>query len=232
MKRSKKKWGCITAMLLSAVVAAVLCIHYVWKYYGLPEWPDSRAYQSAEERAEKSLNCLCPPVISLQPYGNFTQKEAAKLGKELEKLLFEYFNVELECEVLPGLPLSDSLLNDAKTRYRADKIIRSMSPKASKHNIYIGLTHRDISCSTRGRADWGVQGLSILTGKACVASTFRVKNKREFPLVVCHEFIHTYFNYAHCPKDDPHCLMQDAKGHPYLKIKKGLCEYCRSVLKI
>ena len=181
---------------------------------------------------DDDISCLCPPLISLQPYGNYTEKEASLLGKELEKLLFDLFNVEIECDVLPSLPLPDSLLNDSRTRYRADKIIRTMSPKANKHNIFIGLTHRDISCSVHGKADWGVQGLSLIPGKACVASTFRVRNMREFPLVVCHEFIHTYFNYGHCPKDDPHCLMQDAKGHPNFKGKKGLCEYCQSKLRI
>ncbi|MBO5591533.1 MAG: murein L,D-transpeptidase catalytic domain family protein [Prevotella sp.] len=54
MKRSKK-WGCITALLLLTVVAAVFCLHWAWKYYGLPEWPDRREYKTIEERAEKAL---------------------------------------------------------------------------------------------------------------------------------------------------------------------------------
>lgn len=175
--------------------------------------------------------CLCPPTIYLQPYGNFTKEEASKLGKELGKHLFEMFGADFDCEALPPLPLSDSLMNKAKSRYRADKIIKSLSAKADDHSIYIGLTHKDISCSIRGNADWGVQGLSLIPGKACVVSTFRVKDRHDLWKVACHEFIHTYFNYHHCPKDDPHCLMQDAKGHPNYKNKKGLCPYCQSVLK-
>ena len=54
MKRSKK-WGCFTAMLLLFVVAAVFGLHWAWKYYGLPEWPDHREYKTIEERAEKAL---------------------------------------------------------------------------------------------------------------------------------------------------------------------------------
>lgn len=185
-----------------------------------------------DDHEEDSLKCLCPPTIFLQPYGKFTQNEASRLGKELEKHLLEIFKVELDCEALPPLPLSDSFLNDARSRYRADKIIKSLSGKADGHNIYIGLTHKDISCSIRGKEDWGVQGLSLIPGKACVVSTFRVKDKNDFWKVVCHEFIHTYFSYHHCPKDDPSCLMQDAKGHPKYKNKKGLCKYCQSVLKI
>lgn len=189
--------------------------------------------KSADGNGQKDddVTCLCPPTIYLQPYGKFTKEEASKLGKELGKHLFEMFGADFDCEALPPLPLSDSLLNRAKSRYRADTIIKSLSAKANDHNIYIGLTHKDISCSIRGNADWGVQGLSLIPGKACVVSTFRVKDRHDFWKVVCHEFIHTYFNYHHCPKDDPHCLMQDAKGHPYYKNKKGLCPYCQSVLK-
>ena len=54
MKRSKKS-GCLTAMLLLMVVAAVFGLHWAWKYYGLPEWPDRREYKTIEERAEKAL---------------------------------------------------------------------------------------------------------------------------------------------------------------------------------
>lgn len=107
-----------------------------------------------------------------------------------------------------------------------------MAANANRHNIYIGLTHKDISCSVHGKKDWGVQGLSLIPGNACVASTFRVKDRRDFWKVVCHEFIHTYFTYNHCPKDDPSCLMQAAKGHPRYKGKNGLCPHCSNALKI
>ena len=178
------------------------------------------------------IKCLCPPTIHLQPYGNFTQTEASRLGEELEEHLFEIFGVKLDCEVHPSLPLADSLLNNTKRRYRADKIIKSLSKKADDHNIYIGLTHKDISCSVHGHADWGGQGLSLIPRKACVVSTFRVRDWHDFWKVACHEFIHAYFKYHHCPKDDPSCLMQNAKGIPQLKNKKGLCPHCQSVLQI
>jgi archaemetzincin len=181
---------------------------------------------------KEEVRCRCPPVIHLQPFGKFSQREAQLLGKELTKRLEDIFGVELECEVHPPLPLSDTMMNDGHTRYRADKIIRSIAANANRHNIYIGLTHKDISCSVHGKKDWGVQGLSLIPGNACVASTFRVKDKRDFWKVVCHEFIHTYFTYNHCPKDDPSCLMQAAKGHPRYKGKEGLCSHCSSVLKM
>ena len=183
-----------------------------------------------EQVAEEDMICSCPPTIFLQPYGDYSSKEASMLGKVLKRHLNELFCIDFDFEVLPQQPLSDAFLNDAKTRYRADKIIRSLSSKADEHNIYIGLTHRDISCSLRGKADWGVQGLSLRPKKACVVSTFRVKEKGEFWKVVCHEFIHTFYNYGHCPQNDATCLMQDASGHPNLKNKRGLCDFCRELI--
>ena len=204
------------------LLCAIICMASCSKNHGVnSELPD-----------EKEVRCLCPPVIHLQPFGKFSQREAQLLGKELTKRIEDIFGVELECEVHPPLPLSDTLMNDGYTRYRADKIIHSMSANANSHNIYIGLMHKDISCSVHGKKDWGVQGLSLIPGNACVASTFRVKDRRDFWKVVCHEFIHTYFTYNHCPKDDPSCLMQSAKGHPRYKGKNGLCPHCSNALKI
>ena len=205
-------------LLLFAIICMASCSPNRGDDSGLPD--------------EKEVRCLCPPVIHLQPFGKFGQREAQLLGKELTKRIEDIFSVELECEVHPPLPLSDTLMNDGHTRYRADKIIRSMTANANRHNIYIGLTHKDISCTVHGKKDWGVQGLSLIPGNACVASTFRVKDRRDFWKVVCHEFIHTYFTYNHCPKDDPSCLMQAAKGHPRYKGKEGLCSHCSSVLKM
>lgn len=208
----------IDILLLCAVICTASCS----KNRG----EDNGLYDKIEAK------CLCPPTIHLQPYGNFSQHEANKLGEQITKKIEEIFGVELDYEVHPSLPLSDTLMNDGKTRYRAEKMIHSMTADANRHNIYIGLTHKDISCSIQGKKDWGVQGLSLIPGNACVASTFRVKDRRDFWKVVCHEFIHTYFTYNHCPKDDPSCLMQAAKGHPRYKGKNGLCPHCSNVLKI
>jgi hypothetical protein len=41
---------------LLTIVAAVFCLHWAWKYYGLPAWPDRSEYKTIEERAEKALD--------------------------------------------------------------------------------------------------------------------------------------------------------------------------------
>ena len=172
--------------------------------------------------------CTCPYVkVSLQPYADFTQKEALQLKRDLEKHLGMLIGeVGLQFEVLPNKPLAEELKNDAGTRYRADKIINALAKDANGQHVIIALTHKDISVSYKGKPNWGVLGLSLIPKKACVVSTFRVRNRRDLWKVAAHEFIHTCFEYQHCPDDNPKCLMKDAKGRADFSNKSTLCEKC------
>jgi hypothetical protein len=175
----------------------------------------------------------CPPTICLQPYDNYTQKEAKQLSNVLEKKFLELYGVEFKFEVLPNKKFSTDQMNDSKWRYRADKIIDSLKIEASDHKIMIGLTHKDVSVPYKDRPDWGVLGLSRYNSYACVASDKRLKNKkRDYWKVVTHEFTHTAWNYSHCPKDDPTCIMKDAKGKADFSNKERLCKTCREKIGI
>ena len=181
----------------------------------------------------EQANSSCPPTIFLQPYDNFTQDEAKQLSMMLEKKFLELYGVEFEFEVLPNKKLSADLMNNSKSRYRADKIINSLKKEASKQRIMIGLTHKDVSVPYKGKADWGVLGLSIHGTYACVVSDYRLKNKkRDYWKVVTHEFTHTAFKYNHCPEDDPTCIMKDAKGKADFSNKVGFCKTCREKINI
>ena len=181
----------------------------------------------------EQANCTCPPTICLQPIDNFTQQEAKQLCKVLEKKFIELFGVEFDIEVLPNKKLSADLMNDSKSRYRADKIINSLKKEASKQRIMIGLTHKDVSVPYKGKADWGVLGLSIHGTYACVVSDYRLKNKkRDYWKVVTHEFTHTAFRYNHCPEDDPTCIMKDAKGKADFSNKVEFCKTCKEKINI
>lgn len=181
----------------------------------------------------EDAKCTCPPTIFLQPYDNYTQKEAKQLSKVLEKKFLELYGVEFEFEVLPNKKLSADLMNDSKSRYRADKIIDSLKKEANDHRIMIGLTHKDVSYTYNGKADWGVLGLSIHGTYACVVSDYRLKNKkRDYWKVVTHEFTHTACDYSHCPNDDPTCIMKDAKGKADFANKVSFCKTCREKINI
>ena len=172
-------------------------------------------------------------TIFLQPLDNFTQQEAMQLQEVLEQRFRKIFNEGFEFEILPNKKLSVDLMNDSKSRYRADKIINSLKKEASNHRIIIGLTHKDVSVPYKGKPDWGVLGLSIHGTYACVVSDFRLKNKkRDYWKVVTHEFTHTACNYSHCPNDDPTCIMKDAKGKADFSNKVDFCKTCREKINI
>ena len=169
-------------------------------------------------------------TIYLQPYDNFTQREAEVLGADLNKHLKEILHGIFTVKILPNKQFSDSLLGESKIKYRGDKIIRSLKKDCDLENIIIGVTHKDICVSKRnGVKDWGVFGLAISRDHACVVSDHRLKHKRrDLWKVATHEFIHTYYGYGHCPKDSTHCIMKDAKGHADFSNKNNLCGYCKS----
>lgn len=172
-------------------------------------------------------------TIFLQPLDNFTQQEAMQLQEVLEQRFRKIFNEGFEFEILPNKKLSVDLMNDSKSRYRADKIINSLKKEASNHRIIIGLTHKDVSVPYKGKPDWGVLGLSIHGTYACVVSDYRLKHKkRDYWKVVTHEFTHTACNYGHCPNDDPTCIMKDAKGKADFSNKVEFCKTCREKINI
>lgn len=55
MKGRKKKWF-FTLLYIIVVVVVIFGLHWAWKYYGLPEWPDNTECKRVEERAVKALS--------------------------------------------------------------------------------------------------------------------------------------------------------------------------------
>ncbi len=172
-------------------------------------------------------NASSHTTILLQPLGDFSQQEALQLKRELEKRLVPMVNVHIDTiKVLPAKPLQKEWLNAAHTRYRGNNILKSLAPK-EKHTTVIALMHNDISTNVHGYDDWGILGLSISCYNSCVVSTFRLGSKTKLWQTACHEFIHTYYSWPHCRKDDPTCIMRDAKGKSDFRGRTALCDYCK-----
>ncbi len=114
-----------------------------------------------------------------------------------------------------------------RNRYRADTLINWMSKRAKENEIYVGITTLDISHTKDKNRDFGVMGLGFQPGKACVASSFRLKNKASFFKVVIHELGHTS-GLPHCPEKT--CFMRDAKGHDSTAEETEFCKKCKSYL--
>ena len=178
--------------------------------------------------------CTCPPEsyvhIDLQPFGDFTQKEANQLKEELEKHLVLIYLSEIE--VLPKKDIPASCLYKPRNRYWAGNILGFLKQQNQGSDfVTIGLTHRDISTSIHGNYNYGIMGLSFRPGNACVVSTFRLKRKDDLWKVTTHEFLHSR-GLPHCKKDDLKCLMQDAHGKNTFYMKHGLCEDCKNSLRM
>ena len=178
--------------------------------------------------------CTCPPEsyvhIDLQPFGDFTQKEANQLKEELEKHLVPIYLSEIE--VLPKKDIPASCLYKPRNRYWAGNILGFLKQQNQESDfVTIGLTHRDISTSIHGNYNYGIMGLSFRPGNVCVVSTFRLKRKDDLWKVTTHEFLHSR-GLPHCKKDDLKCLMQDAHGKNTFYMKHGLCEDCKNSLRM
>lgn len=211
-----------------AIIFSVLYTAMIAFTISLMSCNKQKPKQAEDEKTDESeILCSCPPAVLLQPLNDFTEEEARAMIPKMQKLIKEGTGLELDFDVLPRIILSDSMMNDIFTRYRADRIIPSL--KDNHHDVVVGLLHDDISCTYKGKKDWGVLGLSLIPKyKNCVASDFRLKNKkRDFWKVATHEFFHAVCNMHHCPNDDPRCIMKDAKGHADFSNKEHMCKTCR-----
>ena len=188
---------------------------------------------TVEKEAKEPVRTRPHCHLLIQPYGNFSQTRAEEVAENLEKSLLQYAKEleVIEIDVLPNQPLTEDLMNKAKTRYRANKILDRQS--SSLHNpdeAIIGLTDSDISTSAHGYEDWGILGLSYMNSGNCVISTFRVKDRTQLWKVVLHEFGHSFLKLRHCPNNDPTCFMVDANGKPDLAKEHRFCPTCSKLI--
>ncbi len=128
------------------------------------------------------------------------------------------------------IPLPRNAFIPSIHRYSADSLISFLSKNTSNGFVTIGLTQSDI-CTKKGKNPfWGIMGLGYRPGKACVASSKRLKgaNRQEKLLkLVIHELGHT-FSLDHCPIST--CLMRDAEGKDHLNEEIEFCGSCKKVL--
>lgn len=162
-------------------------------------------------------------TICLQPFSDFSASDTKKIQAELQK-------VYSDVKILQPIDFPKDSWNEAKTRHRADSIIRFLDRLTPENQLTIGLTHKDIS-TTKGKfKDWGVMGLGFCPGKSCVASSFRLHEKNKFEQlfkVAIHELGHTE-GLPHCPEKT--CFMRDAKGKNHKDEEKDFCASCKRKL--
>ena len=132
-------------------------------------------------------------------------------------------------KLLPAVPIPAVAFYKPRNRYRADSLLKWLSPKANINQKIVGITSKDISTTKGNNPDHGVMGLGAMGGKSCMISTFRLKkgsNEQLFKTVI-HELGHN-FNLPHCSIEA--CYMADAKGKNPLDKETDFCPSCKTKL--
>jgi archaemetzincin len=79
--------------------------------------------------------------------------------------------------------------------------------------------------------DWGVMGLGLQPGNACVISSFRLSKtdlRNQLFKVAIHELGHTQ-GLPHCRNLS--CFMRDAEGKNPIDQETDFCPKCKAILK-
>lgn len=163
-------------------------------------------------------------IISIQPFVDIPKSDVQYIA---ERLKMFYPNVKINNPI----EFPKNSLNMAKTRYRADSLIRYLSRQTKVNDVIIGLTRKDISTTKGDKLDWGIMGLGYCPGNACVVSSFRLKgiNKLEKLFKVSiHELGHT-IGLNHCQIVT--CLMRNADGKDHLNEMIDFCRACKQQLE-
>lgn len=165
-----------------------------------------------------------PVIIDIQPFRGVDAAEYRALYASLKKV---YPSVQLK----PPVELPATAYYRPRNRYRADSLINFLEQRTAKGHVTIGITHKDISTSKGKIIDWGVMGLGLCPGNACVVSGFRVSREEkaiQLYKVSIHELGHT-FGLPHCSNKE--CYMRDAEGGNPTHEEKDFCESCKLKLK-
>lgn len=140
-------------------------------------------------------------------------------------------------EIMPLLQDVDFALDTARNQYHSTLILEKLASKAPPHAVKIlAITHVDLFIPILTH----VYGEAQLGGKACIVSTFRLKE--ELPPMkaqevflhrlvkeAIHELGHT-FDLRHCPEHT--CIMHYCRTERDVDQKSDeLCRYCKILLQ-
>ena len=208
-----------------------------------PKTGNGQSSKSEDNDGFKDIHDMSSLItICLVPLDNISKSQMEELKENLKTNFTDSVWNAYDFAILDRMPSPDSCKNDLKTRLSAKKMVSFLENnygkiaemKSKKGGIdlpdyyIIGVTNRDIAKNVHGKDDYGILGLSYTRyHKASIVSTYRLRNKKDLWKLALHEFGHGYFGAPHCPNDDPHCILQDAKGgNPHFEKKSSLCRDC------
>lgn len=178
---------------------------------------------SCEHKPVKIVKEKQPVIIDIQPFEDLPVAYLDSIYSQLK-------SIYPEIEIKNAIPFPASSLNAFKTRHRADSLIIYLSKRTPEGHVTLGLTTLDISTVKGKISDYGVMGLGFCPGKACIASSFRLKKGRKINQlfkIAIHELGHTQ-GLQHCPEKT--CFMRDAEGKNPTDEEIEFCKDCKAKL--
>lgn len=166
-----------------------------------------------------------PVTIDIQPFSDAGTEQVAYVLREIKKI---YPKVELKTPV----SIPDQAYYKARNRYRADSLLHFLNRNNRPGHVIIALTKKDISWTKGAINDYGIMGLGLCPGNACVASTYRLSKTNtndQLYKIAIHELGHTQ-GLKHCPEKT--CFMRDAEGKNHSDELKAFCNSCKQHLII
>lgn len=203
-------------------ISLILPLIFIVLLISCSDHPSKKANSPQKKLIASATNAVKKPVIiDIIPYND------VPLG--LTNYIFsEFIKIYPNARLLKSIPLPHSAYYPARSRYRADTLIRQLSLKTPPGHVTLALTTKDISCTHDKFSDWGIFGLSYCPGNACIASIHCLhNNKEQFFKVAIHELGHTQ-GLGHCPVKT--CFMRDAEGKNHTNEEKEFCPKCKNVL--
>jgi archaemetzincin len=223
MKESNKKELAISPVLSTGLMNVLRIIFLMAAAAFIISCNQNETSTTIKQPASKTKIKTKQITIIIQPFVDIPSADLAYVTRELRKC---YKKIVVKTPI----EFPRTSLNQARTRHRADSLIRYLTNRTKVGYLTIGLTTKDISTTKGEYKDLGVMGLGYCPGKSCIASSFRLKgtNRLEKLFKVSnHELGHTQ-GLPHCPVNT--CFMQDAKGKDRTDDEKEFCPKCKAVL--
>ena len=165
--------------------------------------------------------------VAIRPLGPVDPDVLARVAEHLRATCVA------DVTVLPPEELPGEAYYPPRHRYRGDTILDFLNRDTpSRFSHVIGITQRDISVTSGDVFDWGVLGVSQLSGRPGIVSTYRLRARdasgdrvqKRLDNVVLHELGHT-LGLPHCTHKG--CVMQDAHGS-ILPVDESTGQFCSS----
>jgi len=163
-------------------------------------------------------------VFVLQPFTDIPPLQITSVYEMLKK-------INPKISIRKSISLPESAFYSPRNRYRANSIINYLNRFGSTDTVVIGLTSKDISITKGDIKNWGIMGLGLEPGNACIVSTYRLSKTNlisQLNKLALHELGHTQ-GLPHCNKN--YCFMRDAEGGNHFDEETGFCQSCKSFLE-